>query len=190
MCLLVQVRSRGFRVPTRNGVVPLKSCPVLAARSQTPGTQAVGSQMTLKAFCIQKAWLFFPRVQNIVFCWIYAHSHSKLFCFSGPWLHESRPRHKNQTEGSPCSILKADSLDTQHLLFPKQKAMGFSTKFPSRWRSVYTWEQGARRTGKDLLPQTHQAFIPSMEYLETADKRSASLNQDALKVPISHPAIN
>ena len=40
------------------------------------------------------------------------------------------------------------------------------------------------------MPQTHQAFIPPMEYLETADKRSASLNQDALKVTISHPVIN
>ena len=94
--------------------------------------------MTLKAFCTQKAWLFFPRVQNMDFSWIYAHSHSKLFCFLSPLLHESRPWHKDQTEGSPWSILKAESLDTQHLLFPKQKAIGFSTKFPSRWRGVYT----------------------------------------------------
>lgn len=123
------MRSRGFRVPTRNGVVPLKSCPVHSGvtDSRHPCSQKSND---LEGFLHPKGMVIFPRVQNIVFCWIYAHSHSKLFCFSGPWLHESRPRHKNQTKGSPCSILKADSLDTQHLLFPKQKAMGFSTKFP------------------------------------------------------------
>ena len=45
--------------PTRGGGVPLKSCPVLAAGAQTPGTEADGSQMTLTAFFIQKLRLFF-----------------------------------------------------------------------------------------------------------------------------------
>ena len=96
---------------------------------------------------------------------------------------------KDQTEGPPWNILKVDGPDTQHSLFPKHSATGFSTEFPSRWRNVV--HLGAIRTGEDWqVPQTPQAPIPPMEHLEIADARSLSLNQDVLEAKISHPAIN
>lgn len=139
MCLLVQVRSRGFQAPTRNGVVPLK-----LSSSGSGGTdsrhQGRRKSNDLEGFFSSKRHgYFFPGLRTRSFAGFML-IRTQSFCFLSPWLHESRPWHKDQTEGSPWSILKADSLDTQHLLFPKQKAVGFSTGCPSRWRSMYTSE--------------------------------------------------
>ena len=61
MCLLVQVRSRGFRAPTRNGVVPLKSCPVLAAGVTDSKHQGNRKSNDLEGFLHPKGMVIFSQ---------------------------------------------------------------------------------------------------------------------------------